>query len=250
MEFAKISEVQTLPNTSKAIFITFDLDWCIDPIFEYTLDLIEKYSVKKATFFVTHYTDLLHYLRKNNNMELGIHPNFNHLLQGEKKKKENNFKEVLDFYKEIVPEAVSVRTHSLTMSSIIINYLKEINLRLECSLFIPFDSNIILTPYNYLGIKKVPYYCGDFYLLANNNFKTGKRELLFRLLDYDGLKVFNFHPIHIFLNTDNIERYRQAKLYSDNYGLVKKYVNNSKYGIKDFFVDLIREVKSDYLQKS
>jgi len=64
------------------IFLTFGLDWCSDEVLFYTLEIIEKYDIK-ATFFITHYTSLLEKIRKNSNIELGIHTNFNYLLSGD-----------------------------------------------------------------------------------------------------------------------------------------------------------------------
>ena len=64
------------------IFLTFDIDWCSDEVLLYTLDIIEKYDIK-ATFFITHDTTLLERMRANQNIELGIHPNFNPLLNGD-----------------------------------------------------------------------------------------------------------------------------------------------------------------------
>ncbi len=31
------------------------------------------------------------------------------------------------------------------------------------------------------------------------------------LMACDGLKVFDFHPIHVFLNTENLERYEGSR---------------------------------------
>ena len=75
----KIDKPDTYENK---IFITMDLDWCPDFVLEYVLEILEKYNLK-CTFFITHETKLLKYLRENTNKyELGIHPNFNYLLKG------------------------------------------------------------------------------------------------------------------------------------------------------------------------
>jgi hypothetical protein len=41
---------------------------------------------------------------------------------------------------------------------------------------------------------------------------TPIRELLSR----GGLKVFDFHPIHVFLNTENLDRYERTRPYHQN----------------------------------
>ena len=55
------------------------------------------------------------------------------------------------------------------------------------------------------------------------------------------LNVFNFHPIHIYLNTDKYSRYEQAK--NDfNLPSIKKYINDKK-GINTLLVSLFKEIK-------
>jgi len=69
-----------------------------------------------ATWFVTHDTPLISRLRTNSKFELGIHPNFDFLIQGEPRNG-GNAQEVVARLLEIVPEAKSVRSHSMTQSS-------------------------------------------------------------------------------------------------------------------------------------
>ena len=83
MHFGKVSEISLEePSSYEKVFLTFDIDWASDFVLEYCIDLIESAQVK-ATFFVTHETPLLERLRENPNFELGIHPNFNPLLEGD-----------------------------------------------------------------------------------------------------------------------------------------------------------------------
>jgi len=99
------------------LFLTFDIDWAHDEVLSYTIDLVEEADVY-ATWFVTHDTPLLERLRENPKFELGIHPNFNNILAG--KYDPDNGKsaeQVIDKLLSIVPEARSVRSHSLTQSS-------------------------------------------------------------------------------------------------------------------------------------
>ena len=84
MKFENIKNIN-LENPSSwedKIFLTFDIDWCSDEVLSFTLDIIEKNNIK-ATFFVTHETLLLERMRDNPKIELGIHPNFNFLLNGD-----------------------------------------------------------------------------------------------------------------------------------------------------------------------
>jgi len=87
-ENIKIIYIENILSWQGKIFLTFDLDWCSDEVLCYTLEIIEKYDIK-ATFFITHYTPLLEKIRKNSNIELGIHPNFNYLLSRDFRYRQN-----------------------------------------------------------------------------------------------------------------------------------------------------------------
>jgi len=60
----------------KKIYLTFDMDWAIDEVIEYTLKIIEEENVS-ATFFVTHNTSLIDEMSANKDIELGIYSSFN-----------------------------------------------------------------------------------------------------------------------------------------------------------------------------
>ena len=83
MEFKKITEISLNNNDwKKIVFITIDVDWAIDEVLKDTIDLFIKNNVK-ATILLTHQTDLIKDISDNSLFELGIHPNFNFLLNGD-----------------------------------------------------------------------------------------------------------------------------------------------------------------------
>ena len=150
MKFENIKNIN-LENPSSwedKIFLTFDIDWCSDEVLSFTLDIIEKNNIK-ATFFVIHETKLLDRMRANPNIELGIHPNFNPLLSGDFRYGKN-IDEVVGYYKNIVPEAMSVRSHSLTQSGVIFPIFEKNNLTYECNTFIPLQGG----SYCHISIQK------------------------------------------------------------------------------------------------
>lgn len=162
MKFENIKNIN-LENPSSwqdKLFISFDIDWCSDEVLSYTLDIVEKYNIK-ATFFVTHETLLLERMRDNPKIELGIHPNFNPLLSGDFRYGKN-FEEVIEYYKNIVPAALGVRSHSMTQNSPILDTFEKFGLIYDCNTFIPYSSNIEVKPYNHWTDKliKVPYFLG------------------------------------------------------------------------------------------
>ena len=235
MTFENIKNIDLSKPSSwqSKIFLTFDLDWCSDEVLLYTLDIIEKYDIK-ATFFVTHDTPLLERMRANPKIELGIHPNFNFLLNGDFRYGKN-FNEVIEYYKNIVPESASVRSHSMASSSIILDGFEKFGLIYDCNTFIPYSSGIEVIPYkNWNSLIKVPYFWeDDVHCIYDWDWDVKK------FIQYKGIKVFDFHPIHIFLNTNNLDRYMDIKnMKHQEYELLN--YRYSGYGTHNFLLDLIR----------
>jgi hypothetical protein len=221
-------------NWNDKIFITFDIDWCSDEVLSYTLDLIEEYNIK-ATFFVTHETQLLERMRRNPDIELGIHPNFNPLMNGNPEYGKNSH-EVLEYFKNIVPEAVSIRSHSMTQSSTMLNLFERYGFKFDCNTFIPYSSGITVRPYkHWTTLVKIPHFWeDDIHCLYQWEWQ------IHPFIQNNGLRVFDFHPIHIFLNTETLDRYEQAKCYADDYQKLQTFQNNTSFGAKDFLMALIK----------
>src|SRR5688572_30631364 len=105
-EFIRVRDFEKYHNDyENKLFLTFDIDWASDHVLNHTIDLLEKFDVC-ATFFVTHETPLLNKIRRNPKFELGIHPNFNFLLNGDFRHGKNP-EEVVEYYLKMVPDAVS-----------------------------------------------------------------------------------------------------------------------------------------------
>lgn len=192
-----------------SIYITIDVDWACDEVLGHTIDFLEENEMK-ATFFVTHDTPLLNRLRESSLFELGIHPNFQYLLNGTSEF--HNMEEVLEHILEIVPEAVSVRCHSLVQSSPLLDLFQSKGLKYDVNLFIPWESGIELRPIRHWnGMLRVPYCWEDDGACISGNWITKDQ-----LSELKGLKVINFHPIHLYLNTERLERYEIARAYLSN----------------------------------
>lgn len=186
------------------VFLTFDIDWAHDEVLEDAIDLVEQAGVS-ATWFVTHDKPLLARLRSNPKFELGIHPNFNYLLQGDPRNGANAA-EGIDLLLDIVPEATSVRSHSMTQSTRLLQLFQDKGLTHDCNHFIPEQAGIELKPwYLWNGLVKIPYFWEDD-IACIYGMNTTPKDLIRR----SGIKVFDFHPIHVFLNTENMERYEST----------------------------------------
>jgi len=205
--FGLISEIDVDEPDSwrERIFLTFDLDWAADAVIDDTIDLVEAAGAA-ATWFVTHDTPVLERLRANSRFELGIHPNFNFLLLGDGRNGADAG-EVIDRLLAIVPEAKAVRSHSMTQSSLILDLFVQRGLTHDCNHFIPDEAGMTLRPWRYWGgLAKVPYFWeDDVYCLSERRTPIAEAAAL------DGLRVFDFHPIHVFLNTEDMGRYDDAR---------------------------------------
>ncbi|WP_419765631.1 MAG: hypothetical protein ACNI28_03660 [Arcobacter sp.] len=219
------------------IFLTFDIDWASDEVLEYTLDIIEKNNLK-ATVFVTHDTVLLDRMKSNKNIELGIHPNFNPLVNGDFRYGKN-LKEVLEYYLNFVPNAKSVRSHDLKQKTELLKLFSEYGLTYDCNIYLPHNSGIINKPFKHFDNKllRVPHFWeDDIHCLYEDSW------IIDDYLKYDGIKVFDFHPIHIFLNTENLNRYENSREWHREHALLQEHKNVNHIGVEGFLYDIIRRV--------
>ena len=189
-------------------YLSIDIDWAHDDVLADTIDLVELYRVP-ATWFVTHDTPLLARLRSHPAFELGIHPNFNCLLSGDGHAG-RDATEVLDRLMAIVPEARSVRSHSTTQNSTLLDLFTRRGLTHECNTFIPVQAGMALKPWClWTDLTRVPYFWEDdvacLYGPKSDDWPIS------RLVGLPGIKVFDFHPVHIFLNTEHMDRYEKTR---------------------------------------
>ena len=182
--------------------ITLDLDWASDAAIDAVAALLREAGVP-ATWFVTHESAAVERLRAEEAFELGIHPNF---LSGSTHG--DAVADVLDHCMGLVPEATAMRTHALVQSTpILAEVLSRTPIRVDASLFLPHAENVRPVRYRWRGatLVRVPYVWEDDVELENGTLADGVDALL----DAPGLKVFDFHPTHVFLNSNSMERYRE-----------------------------------------
>lgn len=187
--------------------ITFDIDWAPDWAIELCASLVAEFE-SRATFFVTHQSPILSSLeRDTSRFEVGLHPNF---LQGSTQG--GTFSTVLDHCLEIVPTARTLRTHALMQSTPLFELVADRYPQIESdvSLLLPFHEDLRPTDI-YLGrsnrrLVRLPYNWEDDIVAEWPGWSwtnETKRKA--------GLEIYDFHPIHIALNTDRMDRYRSFK---------------------------------------
>lgn len=234
---ALISEIDLNDSATwqNKLFITIDIDWASDNVIDFAANFFEKLNVK-VTWFVTHETSVLKRLILNKKFEIGIHPNLNPLLF-DNSDNEMNVQKVIDKILEIVPNAKCIRNHCGTQNSLMLDYFQIKNLKYDCNTFIPLNSGCVIKPFKYYNdLIAVPYIWSDD---VHITYQWSYKEAIIWLKKYKGIKVINCHPIHLYLNTVDLKIYENVKRYFHDYNRLKKYINNNKYGSRDFIKDMI-----------
>lgn len=188
------------------IAITLDVDWAPDFVIDSVAEQLLNAGVR-ATWFVTHASPAIERLRMHGDQfELGIHPNF---LPGSTQG--NNSDEVLQHCLEIVPDAGSMRTHALVQSTPLLMRVVELSsVMCDFSLFLPHAQYSEPVEYwlNDHCLLRVPY-------IWEEDFEMYRPIPCWRagpfLNGVSGLAVFDFHPIHVYLNSPSLEAYEQLK---------------------------------------
>jgi len=217
--------------------LTFDIDWAPDFVINYIADTLEKKSVR-STWFITHHSKAIERLKQKKELyEVGIHPNFS-----ERSTHGNSIEEVINTMINIVPDAAVSRNHSTMQSGQILSDLVRLtSIRIDSSIFLPEMPNIIpvihLTPNGKL--IRVPFFWADDYELLKDSSDWSFNT--YKLIP--GLKLFLFHPIHIYLNSRSLKEYSEFKSkYPDISNIHKYTLDNHVYegkGVCSMFDDII-----------
>jgi hypothetical protein len=213
------------------IAITFDIDWVADEVIQYAVDFLEKYQVK-ATFFATHLSNYLEAL-DSSRYEIGLHPNF---------ERDSDYNKTTKSLKALYPEAIGVRSHLLFQSGPLLQVFIDNSLSYESNAFVPLVAG--LRPYRCLNkLVSIPCYWGDdYHYLAGFDFELSRLRV-----DNHGLKVYIFHPIHIFANTISDNHYLGFKQYVHEPAALRKYRHKGR-GIGTLFEDLLQYLSRNKLE--
>jgi len=238
MEFVNLQDI--IPENhdtwkGKSV-LTFDIDWASDEVINDTIDIVENVGVR-ATFFITHKTRVLDRLRGNANISLGLHPNFNPYLKMDDGAicPHNTFTQI----RKLGPEAKVLRSHSMTHSALWLDTYKKLGITHLSQYYMGGIDSI--QPFRHInGIVEAPvYFADDGYLYMESHKKLNNLdidEIIKNPQSY--LKVYNFHPIHIALNSHQLEDYESTKLHHQDWELVLDLRNRS-FGMRDLLKNLI-----------
>jgi len=210
------------------ICVTLDADWACDEVIEYSIQFLEEYDVK-ATIFATHESSLLKSLDPKK-FEVGIHPNLAASDDYEK-----TVDELLGFY----PKSIGVRCHGCVQSTNIFRLYIQNGLKYDSSTYIPLREGL----YPWWRLKKlvcIPFYWADVTMFSSGlPFEPSQLHL-----SKNGLKVYIFHPIHVFANTQSEEHYREFKPFYNQVDKLTR-LRGKNGGTQTLFVELLRHIKNN-----
>jgi len=130
----------------------------------------------------------------------------------------------------------------LHQNSHLLSLYKDYGIKFDTSLLL-YKTKNIEPHYNPLfELQRIPFFWEDdvetYEKNPDWNFKNTKH--------ISGLKIYNFHPIHIILNTNDMNHFKKIQkkieVNSLNDEILQKYVNKKK-GVKDIFLEIL-----DFLQ--
>lgn len=215
-------------------FVTIDIDWAHDEVLDYALGIVEESGIR-ATWLATHRTKILDRIAGNPNFELGIHPNFNPLLGPEPHLSPNAIAVIEDCL-DFVPGARVLRSHSLTHSSRLSDMFSSLGITHDLNCYIPFGAARELAPWHSpIGHVRVPFGWEDDLEMPIRGIPTWD--------NLGGLRVLDFHPIHLFLNTEELSRYEDSRPIHQSPELLRDIVN-SGLGARSVFESLVAHLTS------
>lgn len=209
----KISQVTprdaVSPEGSKSeppdVCLTIDTDFASAEVIQHTTSIFSEYGLP-FTLFCTDANVSSVAPASLGLSEIGLHPNFRRFFEAPQHRPESPAKLISELI-GIFPNATAVRSHSLVRSSTLSPMFRDFGLTHESNVLISPPHGAQVFPWqDYSGLVQVPLiFSDDVYLAGNCPSPT---ELQSNVL---GLQTYLFHPIHVFLNSDNPLAYQKAR---------------------------------------
>jgi hypothetical protein len=187
--------------------ITVDVDWAPDWCIRAVSDILIEKGVR-STWFITHACETVKELYRNDLFELGIHPNFQ-----EGSTHGRTPEQVMEHMLGIVPGARTVRPHGLVQSTALYRLMVDkFGIRNDSALFLPLTPSLrphqVFLSSSGKGLLRFPYFWEDDVEMYSPrpSFTLGDRKYKVK-----GMKIFDFHVIHILLNSLKMETYEKCR---------------------------------------
>jgi len=209
-----------------------DTDWASEEQIDFTLSFFDEYHVP-VTPFVTHPSRTLERRFSDKRDLVGLHPNF---LRGSSHG--DKYEEVIDHVRRLWPESVFFRSHCYFDNTHITRHFSKFGFK--------FDSNLLFFLQGFLlplkhdsGLLRFPVgWQDDVHLFNRVPLDTAA---VIDFLESPGLKVFNFHPVHVYFNTPDHAYYSGLKNGSEKRPFKGR-------GIQAFLVELLQWMEKEGLR--
>ncbi|MBR0801193.1 methyltransferase domain-containing protein [Bradyrhizobium jicamae] len=230
---AKILNPDFMRNIgAKPIFcFTSDMDWADEAAIAACFSVFDEFEVP-LTPFITNKSPYIEKRFSRWMQRVGVHPNF---LEGSTHGKTAS--EVCRHMQSLNPVANFYRSHHFYGTSNVADQFKASGYE--------FDSNLSLFPQADIkpllhssGLVRYPVFFGDGMWFTQ--FPDRDVSELIPLLATPGLKIFNFHPIHVALNTPNAAHY---KTYRETGQPWQDHVASGN-GARTNLIQLLRTIRS------
>lgn len=214
---------------ASTVALTFDVDWAPDFVIDDLVQALRDYAIP-ATVFCTHESPGVRRLLSLESVETAIHPNF--LVADGRSETQ-----ILDDVLRLFPRAQGVRNHVLYYHSRLLTLFHERNLRYFSNDLMFLHAKLV-PYYDWSGMIRLPIYWEDdvHAMCFERNEDTVER-----IVEIPGMKIFNFHPIHFYLNTSNLIDYHAAKSFLHDEKRLLETRRGGK-GTRSFLETLVRVV--------
>ena len=226
-------------SKTNTIYMSFDIDWVPDYMLEMVANMVSGLDV---TFMHTHSSK---YSRKiKAEFSDGIHPNImKNSDQG------NDIHSVKAFFKKIKIDFSVCRFHRLSFGYSDLEELAKDGTKLDSSTILFNGKNIIPNYQADLDMVFAPYFWEDGIYLATKEYMKGA------IIDWEtrGLKILDFHPLDIYLNTYSVVQRNEfkksiSKLQFTEERFAKKFINTTHFGIRDILKSILKNHAKGSLQ--
>jgi ubiquinone/menaquinone biosynthesis C-methylase UbiE len=221
-------------SAEPAFCFTSDMDWAPESMIEETLNIFLENKVPLTPFVTHHSKTIKEYYKGSNTKYVGLHPNFlPDSTQG------TNFREIISNMGKLWPDAVCFRSHVFFDNSLIAREFYDRGFKYDSNLCLHLQPSLVPLQHS-SGLLRFPVFLED-YLYAIREQIWDLSHIL-GLLKTPGLKIFDFHPVHVCLNTPNIDYYESVKKdINENW---RKLTYKGK-GVRTFLLELLQFVRND-----
>ena len=231
-----MNPVSLVDYSAHKYHLTFDIDWAPDFCVASILDALNNKGII-GTFFVTHQSDVVSDLIRSGH-NVGIHPNF---LQNSSHGQ--SVESVIEYLLKIVPDADSLRTHALVQSSPLLSQIFKSFPQLKYDFSIFMHAFPMIKPFRWsfdgVSFTRINYNWEDDATFFEDDFAWSTP------IFYGDVNIFDFHPIHVSLNSKDENNYKALKvgmkgepLWNASIDLIKSIANRNS-GTRTFFESLI-----------